>query len=605
MNELQQLQQAAARVAIGTGVYIAAYAVPEMIAGPPSPVWHGIALVASLAPPAQFAVSSLRRAGLPLPHVPLGRRRTLRSRRAAADGQRRWWRRGAKPTGYETTDSTEQESEEMRTTKRPRQMPRNEADYITHVLYGEYGIRAGVQASIATPSFIYYQLHLGSGEKIKSISERMPDVERRIREWREKQGQIEFDANGMRVAASVRLDTERAALEVSRHDRKPLPWSKRDWPANPFTSLAGRNYDATGGYPVVIDLNRPDNAHTLVAGATGSGKSVTVYGIMAGFAESTPPTELEILPVDLDDDKIKVFERLPHVPSVARDYESAVAAIRYAADAMDNGHPRRILLVVDELALLVTTDKNETGDIFDMLADIAQRGRKHGVHMLLATQKPLSEQIGPIVKSNIQVRMCGAVTSHHDSNTVLSVAGCGAEKLPGWGSFIYRCGGSIYRIQTYYIEDLPRVVADIAAKWGGSAAPVAPPAPVRSAREPKTAEMGANTPLPSGAPVLHQGMHHQAGASAPPVHHPAPVSPQSSAPVAPPAPVESAPVFPLDEKRELTPEEAAAVRAMYDGGMSKNALCNEVYGSKSTRYMSWINDALDSDEKIVQLRRSQ
>lgn len=454
--------------------------------------------------------------------------------------------------------------------------PQLEAKYINDVL-ASLRIKCRVTQVVSAPSFYYYGLFADSSERLARLQSAAPDIESRIHAMRAKHASLGVDKDGVPTATTVRFSRTPLALEVNRPDAVPLEWAKRQWAMRPFTALAGRYYEASGSYPVVADITNHGSTHMLVAGTTGSGKSVLVEGMVLGFAESTSPAELQFVFVDLDSDHFQVFASLPHTHGVADTHAAAVDAVDYVVAQMSRKTSRRTMLVVDELALLLRDD----AQMVARLESIAERGRKHGVHLLLATQKPLAVDVGTHLKSNVGWRACGAVLSHHDSSTALNFAGGGAEKLPGNGAFILRTSRTVRRFQAYWLALPSGVVRSVRTKWGGGtpATQFAPPAPVHDG---KVNFSEVEPPAPPLAPVRTGAMH-----------HPAP-------PVAPPPGAK----FPLPEKRPLTDDEAEQVQAMADD-LSKNELMRIVYGSKSTRYKQWIDDALSRDVRpnVIRLDR--
>jgi hypothetical protein len=241
----------------------------------------------------------------------------------------------------------------------------------------------------------------------------------------------------------------------------------------------------------------------------------------------------------------------------------------------DTTAAHRVLLVVDELAnLLAVLDKGQTKQLQDGLAVVAAEGRKYGVHLLAGTQKPLAEVTGNLAKSNMAVRFVGAVTSWQDAQTALDMPASGAERLNGRGDFLVRKGRVLVRFQAPYVMlSTVRLVnaawrgVDVAARNEAPGAPAAVPVyqyeetPICVENWPKSA---STTGIPASVPV-------QRAQSVPPV-------PPAGWPIA---------------DRPLTPAEAKVVRELHENGMSKNRILDTVWGGKTPRRFSWLNDALD------------
>jgi S-DNA-T family DNA segregation ATPase FtsK/SpoIIIE len=229
---------------------------------------------------------------------------------------------------------------------------------------------------------------------------------------------------------------------------------------NPFQKLKpktklplalGKN---VSGESVVADLAKMP--HLLIAGATGSGKSVCMKSIIATFLLHATPDEVRMLMIDPKRVELVSFNNVPHllVPVIV-DVEKAVATLKWLAREMDhrydrlaetgardiesyNKNPRidrpmsYLLLVVDELAELMMTAPDEVERI---LCRLAQLARATGIHLLVATQRPSVDVVTGLIKANFPARISFAVTSQVDSRTILDTVG--AEKLLGQGDMLF------------------------------------------------------------------------------------------------------------------------------------------------------------------------
>jgi S-DNA-T family DNA segregation ATPase FtsK/SpoIIIE len=211
------------------------------------------------------------------------------------------------------------------------------------------------------------------------------------------------------------------------------------------------------GRPVVGDLTRMP--HLLIAGATGSGKSVCINALLAGFLLQATPAQLKLILIDPKRVELSGFADVPHllVPVVVEP-EAAVASLRWAVKEMDEryklfaSHGARnlaafnerapelgvtplpyIVVVIDELADLMMV---AAGEIEDLICRIAQLARAVGIHLVVATQRPSADIITGLIKANIPSRIAFAVTSGVDSRVILDETG--AEKLLGRGDMLYQ-----------------------------------------------------------------------------------------------------------------------------------------------------------------------
>ena len=207
----------------------------------------------------------------------------------------------------------------------------------------------------------------------------------------------------------------------------------------------------TGGNPVVMDLAALP--HFLIAGATGSGKSVCINSIVASLLLTRPPDQLRMLMVDPKRVELTPFNGIPHlVTPVIVDVDEVNAALRALMremmrryqlmeesgtrningyNAKASGRLPYLLLVVDELADLMMSGGFE---VEQNLVRLAQLGRATGIHLLLATQRPSVNVVTGLLKANIPARVAFAVASQIDSRVILDTIG--AEKLLGKGDML-------------------------------------------------------------------------------------------------------------------------------------------------------------------------
>ena len=255
--------------------------------------------------------------------------------------------------------------------------------------------------------------------------------------------------------------------------------------------------------------------HLLIAGATGSGKSVCINAVLAGLLLQSTPKDLRLILVDPKRVELSNFAGLPHllVPVVVEP-DSAVGALRWAVVEMEQRYklfagngarnitvfneraPKlglrtlpKIVIVIDELADLMMVAANE---IEDLICRIAQLARAVGIHLIVATQRPSADIITGLIKANIPSRVAFAVSSGVDSRVILDEMG--AEKLLGRGDMLYLPidAGKATRLQGAYVSDreldqlvgwwkaqgLPNYQEEILRGWRGPAGP-----PLRAGRQ--------------------------------------------------------------------------------------------------------------------------
>ncbi len=304
-------------------------------------------------------------------------------------------------------------------------------------------------------------------------------------------------------APSCRVSRRGAAvaIEVPRDHPQPvrlLPLYRQldldDIP--PVTATLGL---ADDGAPLLIRLPSPDVAHVLVAGTTGSGKTMLLQTAILSLAMANAPCRgigpyrtmprssvgpygatpqaVSMVLMDPKGGTFNLFEELPHLARpVIREVEETVEALQSlvrlmerrgthnaqrAQLAMLEGHNSHVVVVIDELAdLLMIGGK----DVQTPLTRLLQRGRGAGIHVVAATQKPSSAVLGPLIKANFPVRLVGRVISATDARVASGWSGTGAERLLGRGDFVAVAEGRVMRFQVACVtpDEVRKVVARLA-----------------------------------------------------------------------------------------------------------------------------------------------
>lgn len=250
------------------------------------------------------------------------------------------------------------------------------------------------------------------------------------------------------------------------------------------------------GAPIVADLDKMP--HLLIAGATGSGKSVCLNSLIACLLLHTKPDEMNFVMIDPKRVELTIFDGIPHLRAspVVVEVDKAVSVLQGIVREMDrrylafantgvrnidgyNRLPARlgrekmpyIILVVDELAdlMMLAADQVER-----MICRLAQMARATGIHVVIATQRPSVDVVTGLIKANFPARISFAVTSQIDSRVILDMGG--AEKLLGRGDMLYMASDSskVVRLQGSFVsdEELKRIVDSWKAQSAGVAVPL-------------------------------------------------------------------------------------------------------------------------------------
>jgi S-DNA-T family DNA segregation ATPase FtsK/SpoIIIE len=239
------------------------------------------------------------------------------------------------------------------------------------------------------------------------------------------------------------------------------------------------------GNPIVEDLTRMP--HLLIAGTTGSGKSVCINTILLSILMTRTPNQVKLILVDPKMVELQSYKNVPHLCcDVVTNMKKAPSVLQWAVDEMENryallsavgvNHIRNynrlgqqeltkrlqrepdsdrihlpyIVIVIDEFADLMNTAQNE---VEELIQRIAQKARSVGIHVILATQRPSSEVITGVIKANLPCQISFKVNRRIDSRVILDANG--AEKLLGFGDMLYMPpgGGTLLRAQGTFVAD--------------------------------------------------------------------------------------------------------------------------------------------------------
>lgn len=310
-----------------------------------------------------------------------------------------------------------------------------------------FGIGAKVINVSVGPAFTRYELQPAPGIKVSRIVNLTDDIA------------LNLAASGVRIEAPI---PGKAAIGIEVPNKEVAPISLRSVLESPeFRSHKSHLAVAMGkdisGENTVIDLSKMP--HLLIAGATGSGKSVCINSIVVSLLYKAPPEDVKLLMIDPKVVELGVYNGIPHllIP-VVTDPNKAAGALRWAVSEMTTRYKLfadkgvrdllgynasideagegtklpQIVIIIDELADLMMVAPH---DVEDSICRLAQMARAAGMHLVIATQRPSVNVITGVIKANIPSRISFAVSSQVDSRTILDMAG--AEKLLGKGDMLY------------------------------------------------------------------------------------------------------------------------------------------------------------------------
>ena len=311
-----------------------------------------------------------------------------------------------------------------------------------------------VEGGTVTPRWVRFQVLPHAGTKIS-----------RIRNLSEELAAA-LDVTNCRVSRRGAA----VAIEIPRDNPQPvrlLPLLDQLIATQHIPPIAATLGLAEDGAPLLIRLPSPDVAHILVAGTTGSGKTVLLQSMILSLARHNRPQHMALVLIDPKANAFSHFERLPHLAHrIVTETETATLTLHTLLDLLNDHRPRpTIVVVIDEIADLLMTG----GKPFQWaLTRLTQRGRDAGIHIVAATQKPTAAVMGPLVKANFPVRLCARVTCTEDARVATGQSRSGAERLLGQGDFLAVAEGRVTRFQSAHVSagEISRIVGGLSGARG-------------------------------------------------------------------------------------------------------------------------------------------
>jgi len=328
-----------------------------------------------------------------------------------------------------------------------------------------FNIDAQVVNVTQGPAVTRYEIHPNVGVKVKSIVSLADDIA------------LNLEAKSIRIEAPI---PGKAAVGIEVENDKINMVTIRDIIDTPeFKDAKSKITFAVGkdisGNAITADLKGAP--HLLIAGSTGSGKSVCVNSIITSILYKAKPEEVKLVLIDPKVVELTNYNGIPHllIP-VVTEPPKAAAALNWAVAEMEDRYKKfaeegvrelasynntvkkngeddkvlpQIVIIIDELADLMMAAPSQ---VEDSICRLAQKARAAGMHLIVATQRPSVDVITGVIKANIPSRIAFAVASQFDSRTILDMAG--AEKLVGKGDMLLKIGGGKpVRVQGNFISD--------------------------------------------------------------------------------------------------------------------------------------------------------
>jgi S-DNA-T family DNA segregation ATPase FtsK/SpoIIIE len=332
----------------------------------------------------------------------------------------------------------------------------------------DFGVKAVVTQVNRGPSITRYELQPAPGVKVSKITSLSDDLALALAASHIR---IEAPIPG-KAAIGIEIPNEERAMVSLREILEDVAFKRSK---SKLTFALGRDI---AGASIVADLAKMP--HLLIAGSTGSGKSVCINSLIASILIGTAPDEVKMMMIDPKMVELSVYNGVPHlIYPVVTEPKKAAKALRWAVHEMERRYDTFakagardiggynawlvqqegedkplampfIVILIDELADLMLV---ASADVEDSICRLAQMARAAGMHLVVATQRPSVDVITGLIKANIPSRIAFAVSSQTDSRVILDMAG--AEKLLGKGDMLFSSleNPKPVRVQGVFVSD--------------------------------------------------------------------------------------------------------------------------------------------------------
>lgn len=345
--------------------------------------------------------------------------------------------------------------------ERKKEIEKNIRENVNHLenVLKEFGVDAKVVNYEYGPTITRYEIIIPKGIKVSKVTGLSDDIA------------MNLAAESIRIEAPI-PGKNTIGIETPNKIKEPVHFSNiiknKELDSGELKVILGK--DIVGRDKFIDIVKMP---HLLIAGQTGSGKSVCVNTLISTLISKKSDKEVKFIMVDPKMVELMPYNDIPHllVPVII-DPEQAAIALKWAVNEMENRYKKLmengvrniksynslsfvekmpyIVIIIDELADLMMI---ASGSVEESIARIAQKARAVGIHLVVATQRPSTDVITGMIKANLPSRISFALRSQIDSRTILDSAG--AEKLLGQGDMLLLANGSskMERIQGAYISD--------------------------------------------------------------------------------------------------------------------------------------------------------
>lgn len=338
--------------------------------------------------------------------------------------------------------------------------------YLLDETLKNFNVRARVVHVTQGPAVTRFEVQPEPGVKVNKVTNLMDDIK------------LSLAAQDMRMEAPI-PGKHTIGIEIPNRKSKPV-FLREVLESEMFQTHSSPLAVALGldisGQPIVTDLRKMP--HGLIAGQTGSGKSVCINTMLVSLLYKATPQEVKLMLIDPKMVELAPYNQIPHLVSpVITDVKAATAALKWAVEEMERRYALFVhasvrditkfneqaeaagqyinklpylLIIIDELADLMMMSP---ADVEEAICRIAQKARACGIHLIVATQRPSVDVITGLIKANIPTRIAFSVSSQVDSRTIIDSGG--AEKLLGRGDMLFAENGSskTVRLQGTFVSD--------------------------------------------------------------------------------------------------------------------------------------------------------
>lgn len=357
--------------------------------------------------------------------------------------------------------------------------------------FHERGIVVQTLNVVDSPDYAVYDLVKLAGTSWAILSKQvLEDLAAELHTWR---------GGGQQI--TVTFNAQPAYLRVTKRERGQLPWAARQAGLKPYVAQIGAALDGRQLRLVTVDFADNDEVSLAAFSSPGGGKSNILKSAALSVLENADPRVTEAYFIDLDSNQYDGLLRLPHVKYVARTEEEAYGLLRYLASLIEANRAMtntvRRFLFIDELQIL-TARSQYAAEFQDVLGSLIERGRKHKLNIITATQDPTGKNFPSSLQKSTRIFVAGKTVDDSYLSKYLHLPG--ASLLRGKGDLLIKNNEGLRNFKGFHLteEAVEETLNAIVARWGENTDSVAVPTCAPGAVDPVTVDVTQYTPMPNG-----------------------------------------------------------------------------------------------------------